>query len=151
MSVTEGGPGAPDTGAASLPERVVVDWEEGHRFRGGREGQPSIVLDGSKGKGPGAVDAIAIALATCASIDVVDILEKRRTPAESLRVEVRYARVDGTPRKLKHLHLMYHVKTASEAHHVERAVALSIEKYCSVASSLSPDVRVTYEVVPEPL
>jgi putative redox protein len=132
-----------DGDGASLPERVLVEWEGGRRFRGGREGQPSILLDGSKGSGPGAVDAVAIALATCSAIDVVEILEKRRTPAESLAVEVRYARVDDTPRRISAVHLLFRVRTASELPHVERAVSLSLEKYCSVASSLSSDIRIT--------
>jgi putative redox protein len=144
MSTSDGG-GA----TAHLPERVVVEWEGEHRFRGGRESRPSVLLDGSKVAGPGAVDAVAIALATCSAIDVVDILEKRRTPAESLTIEVSYARVDGTPRRISALHLAFRVRTASELPHVERAVSLSVEKYCSVASSLSSDIGITSEVVLE--
>jgi putative redox protein len=137
---------APTGGPGGLPERVVVEWDGDLRFRGGREGGPSIVLDGRKRAGPGAVDAVAIAVAACSSQDVVEILAKRRTPAEALSVEVRYSRVDGTPRRLETIHLVFRVRTASERPHVERAVALAVEKYCSVASSLASDVRITTEV-----
>jgi putative redox protein len=132
--------------APLLPEHVVVRWEGEHRFSGGREGAPAILVDGKKVAGPGAVDTLVISLVACSTMDVVDILEKRRTPAESLSVDVRYARVDGVPRKLEAVHLIYRVRTASEPHHVERAVSLSVEKYCSVASSLAGDVQITHEV-----
>jgi putative redox protein len=133
-------------GGEHLPEHVVVHWDGEHRFRGGREGRPWITVDGKKVAGPGAVDTLVISLVACSSMDVVDILEKRKTPAETLSVDVRYARVNGVPRRLEAVHLRFRVRTASERHHVERAVSLAVEKYCSVATSLSSDIRITTEV-----
>ena len=133
-----------------LPERVVVRWDGEHRFRGGREGKPPIVVDGAKKEGPGAVDTLVISLVACSSMDVVDILAKRKTPAQSLEVEVQYARVSSVPRKLSDVHLIFRVRTASEKHHVERAVELSVYKYCSVASSLSDEVCITTSVEVSP-
>jgi putative redox protein len=123
-----------------------VHWDGDLRYRGGREGGASVLLDGSKTAGPGAVDAVGIALAACSAQDVVSMLAKRRTPVEKLEIDVRYARVNGTPRRLAAIHLLFRVRTASAPHHVERAAALAVEKYCSVASSLAPDVRVTTSV-----
>jgi putative redox protein len=140
MSVPDGGE------PTLLPEHVVVHWDGEHRFHGGREGRPSITVDGKKVTGPGAVDTLVISLVACSSMDVVDILEKRKTPAQSLTVEVRYARVSGTPRKLSAVHLLFRVRTASQPHHVERAVSLAVGKYCSVASSLSSEICITTEV-----
>lgn len=134
---------SPEGEVPPLTERVLVEWEGDLRFRGGREGGPTILLDGRKVAGPGAVDAVGIALATCSAQDVVEILSKRRTPVEALEIEVRYARADGTPRRITALHLLFRVRTASAPHHVERAVSLAVEKYCSVACSLASDVRVT--------
>lgn len=139
------GPG-PDAGAPPLPERVLVTWEGGKRYRGGRDSAPPIVLDGDREAGPGAVDAVAIALAACSAQDVENILRKRRTPAESLEVEVRFARAPEPPRRILGMRLVYRVRTSSAVHHVERAVALALEKYCSVSASLAPDVRVTTTV-----
>jgi uncharacterized OsmC-like protein len=41
---------------------------------------------------------------------------------------------------------VYRVATASERNHVERAVQLSFEKYCSVATSLAPDTQLEWSV-----
>jgi putative redox protein len=90
-----------------------------------------------------------VALASCSAIDVVEILQKRRTPASTLRVTVEFSRAPTPPRRLTDAHLRFTVSTASEQAHVERAVQLSMEKYCSVANSLAPDTRLTWEVVIE--
>lgn len=136
----------PDEGATGLTEQVLVTWEEGKRYRGAREGGPGIVLDGDRMAGPGAVDAVAIALAVCSAQDVVNVLRKRRTPAEALEVEVRFARAAEPPRRILEMRLVFRVRTASAVHHVERAVELSREKYCSVSATLAPDLRVTTAV-----
>jgi putative redox protein len=92
------------------------------------------------------VDAVGIALAACSGQDVVSMLEKRRTPVQKMEIDVRYARVDGTPRRLAAFHIVFRVHTTSAPHHVERAASLAVEKYCSVASSLAPDVKITTAV-----
>ena len=134
-----------------LPQHLVVTWEGDRRYRAGRTGVPPILLDGDKEAGPGSVDAVVAGLAACSAIDVVDILQKRRTPAEKLQVDVRYARTGTVPRRLTEVHLVYRVHTESDVQHVERAVELSRTKYCSVSASLAPDVIVTTEVVVEGL
>ena len=125
---------------------IQVVWEGGQRFRAGRPGGPTLLLDGAREAAPGPVDGLVAAIAACAATDVVEILEKRRTPAASLEVRVEFARAVGPPRRLTAARLLFRVATASEAAHVERAVALTIEKYCSVASSLAPDVDLSWSV-----
>jgi putative redox protein len=97
------------------------------------------------------VDGLLASLATCSAVDVVDILAKRRTPVESLEVEVVAERVDTVPRRLKHVTLNYRIGgTGIERVHAERAVDLAVTKYCSVASSLRPDVPVEWTIDLEP-
>ncbi len=131
------------------PVPVEVVWEGGMRYRGGPAGGPSLVVDGEREIAPNPVDTLVVALASCSAIDVVEILQKRRTPASTLRVTVEFSRAPNPPRRLTDAHLRFTVSTASEQAHVERAVQLSMEKYCSVANSLAPDTRLTWEVVIE--
>jgi putative redox protein len=125
---------------------VEVVWEGGKRYRGGKLGGPTLVVDGSREVAPSPVEAMVIALGSCSAIDVVEILEKRRTPATSLSVRVDFARAATPPKRLTAARLVYRVATASERHHVERAVQLSFEKYCSVATSLAPDTELEWSV-----
>jgi putative redox protein len=91
------------------------------------------------------VDLLLGALASCVSIDVVDILAKRRTPVESLTVDVAGTRVDGVPRRLTHVRLDVRIRGAGiERGHAERAIELAVTKYCSVRDSLDPALPVEW-------
>jgi putative redox protein len=113
------------------------------RFDTGRPDGPQARLDGTGRTGQSPPDALLSALASCAGIDLVDILAKRRTPVERLEVDVEGVRRETGPRRFTKLRITFRVDGAGiEAVHAERAVALAFEKYCSVAASLAPDILV---------
>ena len=125
---------------------VEVTWEGGMRWRGGPGGGPSLVVDGRREEAPSPVDALIVSMAACSGIDVVDYLEKRRTPPSSASVSVRFSRAPSPPRRVTAAHLVFRVATESPREHVERAVQLSFEKYCSVSSTFAPDTEISWEV-----
>ena len=133
---------------ADYPMEVV--WEGEERYRGGRPGGASLVVDGGRKAGPSPVETMLVSLAACSSIDVVEVLNKRRTPPSRVEVSVRFARAPQAPRRLTAIHLLYRVSTDSAAHHVARAVELSVQKYCSVVHSLREDIDLEWEVEVEP-
>ncbi|HEX8903427.1 MAG TPA: hypothetical protein VF771_01155, partial [Longimicrobiaceae bacterium] len=63
---------------------------------------------------------------------------------------VRFSRAPTPPRRLTDAHLTFRVATDSPREHVDRAVQLSFDKYCSVATSLAPDTRLGFSVELEP-
>jgi putative redox protein len=124
--------------------RVEVTWAGEHRFDAGRPGGPTSRLDGDGVTGQSPVDGLLSALAACSAADVVDIMAKRRTPVERLRVEVRGERREELPRRFMKVELRYIVDGEGiDAPHVERAIALSHEKYCSVGATLAPYLRIS--------
>ena len=135
------------TAEVSTPSRVLVAWQGEHTFDAGREGRPSVRLDGDGVLGPTPPDALLIALASCVSVDVVDILAKRRTPLEKYSVEVLGERVDSIPRRFRHITLNVTMTGAGiERPQAERAIELSVEKYCSVRDSLAPDITIVWNL-----
>jgi putative redox protein len=134
----------PDGVPAQYP--IEVAWEGGMRWRGGPADGPTLLMDGNREQAPSPVDTLVASIAACSAIDVVDYLEKRRTPAATARVSVRFSRAPEPPRRLTDLHLTFHVSTSSPREHVERAVQLSFDKYCSVANSLAPDIRTSWDI-----
>ncbi len=145
--------GLPDEAAAApvtvaappAPARVQVEWAGARRFDAGRPGGPTLRLDGSGETGQSPVDAVLSALAACTAVDIVDILAKRRTPAERLTVQVEGARAAGVPRRLTAVRLDYVLDGAGIARpQAEHFVDLAVAKYCSVRDSLDPSIPVSY-------
>lgn len=130
------------------PSKVSVNWVGEHRFDGKRQsGSPAIRMDASGQTGPSPVDTLLCALAGCTGVDVVDILAKRRTPVESLSIEVEGERFGGTPGRLTSIHIIYYITGAGiEKDHAERAIDLAVTKYCSVRDSLNPVIPVKWEL-----
>ncbi len=133
-----------EDGMSEYPIEVV--WEGERRYRGGPAGGATLVVDGHRQVAPSPVDSVLVALGACSAIDVVDILEKRRTPATSLNLSIRFARAAEPPRRVTRAEVHFRVATSSEAHHVERAVELSFEKYCSVSATLDPELELGWSV-----
>ncbi|MDQ2890771.1 MAG: OsmC family protein [Gemmatimonadota bacterium] len=134
--------------SGTIPASVVVTWAGEGRFDAGRPKGPTVRLDSSARTGPSPVDALLAALGSCTGVDVVDILAKRRTPADSLRIDVQAERFDGTPKRVVHVTLHYTITgNGIERVHAERAIALAVDKYCSVKDSLRTDIPVEWTLI----
>lgn len=137
-----------DAPAPRPPNVIRATWVGGHSFDTGRPGGPVARLDGSGRSGQSPPDALLSAVAACSAIDVVDILAKRRTPVERLEVNVTGYRVETTPRRFHHIVLEFVIDgPAIERAHAERAVELSLSKYCSVHASIDHGIRTEFSVV----
>ena len=127
---------------------VQIAWSGEHRFDAGRPGGTQVRIDASAVSGPSPVDALLIGLGTCTSVDVVDILAKRRTPVTAFNVEVQAERRETSPRRVLKAHLVYRIDGPGiEREHAERAVELAVTKYCSVRDSLDPAIPITWSLV----
>jgi putative redox protein len=136
---------APQTGKP--PSRVHVRWEGEQRFEAGRPNAPTAIIDGDGKAGQSPPEALLSALASCVSVDVVAILAKRRTPVDSLEIDVVGERVDTTPRRYKHITLNFRIGGKGiEKEQALRAIELSATKYCSVRDSLRDDIKVEWTV-----
>ena len=147
---TSSTPAAPAVAPAGKPPaHVQVTWAGAHRFNGQRQGNfPPVRIDASGKTGPSPVDFLLLGIASCTGVDVVDILEKRRTPVTALEVKASGERFPGTPSRITRILLTYIVTGADvDRPHAERAIDLAVNKYCSVRASLREDIPVEWELV----
>jgi putative redox protein len=129
---------------APIITRSEAIWRGDRLFDAGPSGRQHRIDAGSGTReAPGPVEALLGAIATCSSIDIIDIIAKRRTPVERLSVSITGERRPEHPRRLMRLEIEYRIDGAGiEREHAERAMQLSFERYCSVAASLAPDIVV---------
>ncbi|MEK7403368.1 MAG: OsmC family protein, partial [Gemmatimonadota bacterium] len=135
----------PSTGNPIAKSRA--EWRSGLEFVVG-VGNRTHVIDGSSKVAPSPVETLLGAVGTCAASDVVEILAKQRTPAEKLSVDVMAIRRAEFPRRVETLELTFTI-TGPGIQRVaaERAIDLSIQKYCTVAASMAGDITMSSTLV----
>jgi putative redox protein len=83
-------------------------------------------------------------MAGCSSMDVVSILQKKRERLEGMQVNVSAQRAEDHPRVYTQIHLEFVVQGQSiEPRSVERAIELSVTKYCSAIAMMSKTAEIT--------
>ncbi len=127
---------------------AALTWTGGLRFRGGAPDGPTVTLDGDGEAGPSPMVSLLLALGSCTGADVVCTLEKMRVELRDCRIEVTGTRKADCPKRYTAITLGFHLAGAGlDETKARRAIDLSLEKYCSVAASLAPDVSISYQLV----
>jgi putative redox protein len=127
---------------------VFVSWQGEREYEVSRAGATPITIDGNRTKGPGPVETLLASLASCSAIDVVEYLEKRRTPATRLDVRISAVRAATPPRRVLSAALEFTIDGNDiDRDHAERSIALTLGTYCSVAATLAADVELSTRLV----
>ncbi len=125
--------------------QATVNWRDGLVFEAESGSGHSVTMDGNKAEAASPMELVLMAAGGCSSVDVVSILEKARQHVSAVRCEVTGERADAVPAVFTKVHLHFVVTGKDIADkHVERAVALSADKYCSVAKMLEASVQLTH-------
>ncbi|GAA6165377.1 OsmC family protein [Pelagimonas sp. KU-00592-HH] len=130
--------------------KARIKWAEGRSFVGTSGTGHSIVLGTSHGEGgtpgPSPMELLLLGTAGCSAYDVVSILEKQRQRIEDVQVEVDADRAETDPKVFTRIHLHFIVKGrgVGEAQ-VEKAIALSVDKYCSASAMMAATAEVTHD------
>jgi putative redox protein len=128
---------------------VELTWQGGFRFEA-RAGDHTLVVDSERRVGVSPTQALAVSLAGCMAIDIVDILQKGRLALDGVQARLESERRPEPPRYVTRVALHFVVSGDVPADRVERAIELSRERYCSVWHSLRPDIefRTSFEIAP---
>ena len=105
------------------------------------------MLDPEHKQAKSPMDLLLSALGGCASVDAVLMMKKKRRQVIDFYVEVEGQRHEGVPGYYTDIALHF-VLVSPDATDDEfaKVVALSVDKYCSVASSLKSSIRYTSEI-----
>ncbi|MCL7979000.1 MAG: OsmC family protein, partial [marine benthic group bacterium] len=114
---------------------VNLEWKGELRFEG-RADEARTAIDGDGQAGPSPVNLLLESVGACTAIDVVDILQKGRQEVRAMTVEVGAERRDEVPRAITALSMKFRIEGDIAEARAQRAVDLSLEKYCSVFHSL---------------
>jgi putative redox protein len=132
---------------------VEVRQLDGSTFVGRGPSNHWVVMDteeanGGHQAGSTPMELLLMAYGGCTGIDIDLMLKKMRVKFDDFRVTFESERAVEPPRVYTKIHARYHFWGDNlPAAKLEKAVALSNEKYCSVSNSLNPNIEITTEVV----
>ena len=112
----------------------------------------AVDVKGGRRSAPGPLELFITGLGSCTAADVISILQKKREQVTAYHVEIRTARREEHPRAFERFELKHVIRGKNiSAESVERAIALSTDKYCSAVATVRPTAQIvtTYEIQPE--
>ena len=129
----------------------LVRWAGGKRFIGIDSTNHSVVLSSAdEGIGMKPSELLLVALSSCYSVDVVDILTKKRIELTKLDVQATAEQEKEPPWTFRKIHLIYRLAGKGLPNRdAEQAIKLSQDKYCSVAATIRGMAEITWEYVIE--
>ncbi len=138
--------------------KATVKWVDNAMFLGESGSGHCVVMDGpedhgGRNMGVRPMEMLLLGLGGCTSFDVMSILTKQRQQVTDCHAHIEAQRADSVPSVFTDIHIHFVVTgKALKASAVERAVALSAEKYCSASIMLEQggvNVRHSVEIIDE--
>lgn len=131
--------------------KITVDWNSKMAFSSITPSGHEIKMDaaedvGGSNSGSRPTELLLNAVAGCTGIDIISILTKMRLNPTKFHMDVEGERADDHPKKFTEIHIHYSLEGDLPEEKVVRAIQLSVDKYCSVAHSLSATIRVSYSI-----
>jgi|TARA_X000000368_G_C22964152_1_gene682354 putative redox protein len=130
--------------------KIKVSWAGEALFVGESTTGHKVLMDGpteggGHDLGPRPMEMLLLGTGACSSYDVISILRKARQDVVSCEVEVSSERAKTEPKVFTDIHIHFKVtgKDLKEKH-VERAVSLSAEKYCSASIMLGETAKISH-------
>lgn len=125
---------------------VKSTWNGGHRFDGYVGDYSPVGMEwGENRKSASPMELLLVSLAGCTGMDVVDILQKMREKITKVEVSVDGERRREHPKIWSSVSVTYDIYGRNlSSDKSEKAVKLSVEKYCSVAAMFRPEISLKH-------
>ena len=96
------------------------------------------------------MELLLSAVTTCAAVEVVSMIKKRRRDFKDLKAESSGVRAVSHPMYYKEIHVKYIIYSKDlQEKEADRFINLALSKYCSVGSSIRKDTQIehSFEIV----
>lgn len=129
-----------------------IKWVEGRAFVAESGSGHAILLDapaaaGGRGLAPSPMELVLMGTGGCTAVDVMLILRKGRHAVTDCVVSLEAERADTDPKVFTKVTMRFTVTGRNlDRKAVERAVALSAEKYCSASIMIGRTAEIVREI-----
>ncbi|WP_029288102.1 OsmC family protein [Pedobacter sp. R20-19] len=103
---------------------------------------------GGQGKGFRPMEMLLVGLGGCSGIDMVNVLTKQKEPLDDIKIAINATRKDEEmPPIFDEINIHFDLYGNLSTAKVERALALTFEKYCSVSNILGRSAKINFTYV----
>ena len=106
----------------------------------------SVDLEGQN-RGMTPMQVLLGSLMGCMSIDIILVLKKQKISPKNYKVEAITKKREGVPTPYEKIHFVVSIDEDIDRKRIQRAISLSLEKYCSVRACLKDEIDITFEIV----
>ena len=108
------------------------------------DGSPEI---GGEGLGARPMELVLMALGSCSSLDLLQILKKQRQDVQDVKVSLNGERADKIPAVFTKIHMNFDLVGNIDTAKAEKAAELAVKKYCTVHDMIAAGgVDISYSV-----
>lgn len=131
---------------------TITRWVEALAFDATADSGHTVRIDtsvegGGLGSGMNPKRMLLASLSGCSAMDVVDILRKMKVAFTRLEIVAEAEQTDDHPKVFKYIKLIYRTDApAADLDKVQRAAALSHDKYCGISAMLAKHCSIDYSV-----
>lgn len=130
--------------------KTRITWLEDMTYVAQPPSGHAVVMDGppelgGRNLGPRPMEMLLMGMGGCTAVDVVHILRKARQDLRGCELQLEAERADSDPKVFTDIrvHFILTGKNLSTKH-VERAIELSAEKYCSASIMLGKTAQISH-------
>lgn len=128
--------------------KATLTWERELIFQGRTQRGYEIDFDAEIQWGCAPTESLLLSLAGCMGIDMVSFLQKMKASLGNFKIEILGERNPTPPQYYRAIEMILHITGENiSPKQIERAIALSQEKYCSVYHSLRKDLKVSVKYI----
>lgn len=130
--------------------KTRITWLEDMTYVAQSASGHALVLDGppelgGRNLGPRPMELLLMGMGGCTAVDVVHILRKARQDVRGCELQIEAERAADDPKVFTCIRVHFVLTgKALNGKHVERAIGLSAEKYCSASIMLGKTAQITH-------
>lgn len=130
-----------------MSHKTSTKYISGMAFETQIDGHKLLFDNGPEKLGPSPKPLLLSALAGCSGMDIVPILQKMRVEFSDLTIDVEGELTEDYPKIYHTIHMIYRIKMSpNDIDKLEKAIQLSMEKYCGVYAMLSKSSQIVHKI-----
>lgn len=135
-----------------MTHKITSDWKGEMAYEvettGGKLQLDATLNENGKAKGMTPKYLMLVSLAGCTSMDVTSLLEKMRAQVTDFKVDVEAELTEEHPKYYNKVKMLYKFKGDDlQKDKIEKAVKLSVDRYCGVYEMFRQFADVSYEII----